>query len=76
VPSADAADCVEQRAEMRQLVEEIARLPERQRMALVMREFDGCSHVETAQRLHTTVPATKSLIIRARSNLHAAVSAA
>jgi RNA polymerase sigma factor (sigma-70 family) len=76
VPSADAADCVEQRAEMRQLVEEIARLPERQRMALVMREFDGCSHVETAQRLRTTVPATKSLIIRARSNLHAAVAAA
>jgi RNA polymerase sigma factor (sigma-70 family) len=76
VPSADAADRVEQRAEMRQLVEEIARLPERQRMALVMREFDGRSHVETAQRLRTTVPATKSLIIRARSNLHAAVSAA
>jgi RNA polymerase sigma factor (sigma-70 family) len=76
VPSADAASCVEQRDEMRQLVEEIARLPERQRMALVLREFDGCSHVETAQRLRTTVPATKSLIIRARSNLHAAVDAA
>ena len=76
VPTADAAQCVEQRDEMRQLVAEIARLPERQRMALVMREFDGCSHAETARRLHTTVPATKSLIIRARSNLHAAVSAA
>ncbi len=76
VPAADAAQCLEQRDEMRQLVAEIARLPERQRMALVLREFDGCSHVETAQRLRTTVPATKSLIIRARSNLHAAVSAA
>ncbi|HEV2775251.1 MAG TPA: RNA polymerase sigma factor [Solirubrobacteraceae bacterium] len=76
VPTADTADCVEQRDEMRQLVAEIARLPERQRMALVMREFDGCSHVETAERLHTTVPATKSLIIRARSNLRAAVRAA
>ena len=76
VPTADAAQCVEQRDEMRQLVAEIARLPERQRMALVMREFDGCSHVETAERLRTTVPATKSLIIRARSNLHVAVSAA
>ena len=76
VPTADAAHCVEQRDEMRQLVAEIARLPERQRIALVLREFDGCSHVETAERLHTTVPATKSLIIRARSNLHAAVSAA
>lgn len=76
VPTEDAARCAEQRDEMRELVAEIARLPERQRMALVLREFDGCSHVETAERLHTTVPATKSLIIRARSNLRAAVSAA
>jgi RNA polymerase sigma factor (sigma-70 family) len=76
VPTADAAQCVELRDEMRQLVAEIARLPERQRLALVMREFDGRSHVETAARLHTTVPATKSLIIRARSNLQAAVRAA
>ena len=76
VPTADAAQCVQERDEMRQLVAEIGRLPERQRMALVMREFDGCSHVETARRLRTTVPATKSLIIRARSNLGAAVHAA
>ena len=76
VPAADAADRAEQREEMRRLVAEIARLPERQRLALVLREFDGCSHVETARRLRTTVPATKSLIIRARSNLGAAVRAA
>ncbi len=76
VPTADAAQCLEQRDEMRRLVAEIGRLPERQRLALVLREFDGCSHLETARRLHTTVPATKSLIIRARSNLHAAVTAA
>jgi RNA polymerase sigma factor (sigma-70 family) len=76
VPTADAAQCAQERDEMRRLVAEIARLPERQRMALVMREFDGCSHVETARRLQTTVPATKSLIIRARSNLGAAVHAA
>lgn len=62
--------------EMRQVVAEIARLPERQRMALVLRELDGRSHVETARALATTVPATKSLIVRARSNLHAAVHAA
>jgi RNA polymerase sigma factor (sigma-70 family) len=76
VPTGDAASCAEQRDEMRQIVAEIGRLPERQRMALVLREFDGCSHVETARRLQTTVPATKSLIIRARSNLTAAVHAA
>jgi RNA polymerase sigma factor (sigma-70 family) len=76
VPTTDTAQHVQEREEMRELVAEIARLPERQRMALVMREFDGCSHVETARRLHTTVPATKSLIIRARSNLGAAMQAA
>jgi DNA-directed RNA polymerase specialized sigma24 family protein len=41
-----------------------------------MREFDGRTHAETARALKTTVPATKSLIIRARSNLGAAVHAA
>ena len=76
VPAADAAEHVAQREEIRRIVAEIARLPERQRMALVMREFDGCSHAETARRLHTTVPASKSLIIRARSNLGAAMHAA
>jgi RNA polymerase sigma factor (sigma-70 family) len=71
VPATDPAQRFAERDEIRQLVAEIGRLPERQRMALVMREFDGCSHVETARRLGTTVPATKSLIIRARSNLGA-----
>jgi RNA polymerase sigma factor (sigma-70 family) len=76
VPATDPAQCVAERDEMRQLVAEIGRLPERQRMALVLREFDGRSHAETARALHTTVPATKSLIVRARSNLGAAVAAA
>ena len=76
VPAADPAQRVADRDEMRQIVEEIGRLPERQRMALVMREFDGRSHAETAAALETTVPATKSLIVRARSNLGAALVAA
>jgi RNA polymerase sigma factor (sigma-70 family) len=76
VPEADPAQCFAERDEMRQIVAEIGRLPERQRMALVMREFDGRSHAETARALRTTVPATKSLIIRARSNLGTAMHAA
>jgi RNA polymerase sigma factor (sigma-70 family) len=75
-PAADPAQCFAERDEMRRLVAEIGRLPERQRMALVLREFDGRTHAETARALRTTVPATKSLIIRARSNLGAAVQAA
>jgi RNA polymerase sigma factor (sigma-70 family) len=76
VPAADPARRFAERDEIRRLVAEIGRLPERQRMALVLREFDGRTHAETARALHTTVPATKSLIIRARSNLGAAVQAA
>ena len=72
----DPAQCFAHNEEMARVVEEIGRLPERQRLALVMREFDGRTHAETARALQTTVPATKSLIIRARSNLHAAVHAA
>jgi RNA polymerase sigma factor (sigma-70 family) len=75
-PAADPARRVAERDELRRLVAEICRLPERQRMALVLREFDGRTHAETASALRTTVPATKSLIIRARSNLRAAVRAA
>jgi RNA polymerase sigma factor (sigma-70 family) len=76
VPTSDPAHRVAERDEMRQLVAEIGRLPERQRMALVLREFDGRSHADTARALHTTVPATKSLIVRARTTLGAAVAAA
>jgi RNA polymerase sigma factor (sigma-70 family) len=76
LPDADPARCFADADEMRQIVAEIARLPERQRIALVMREFDGRTHAETARALHTTVPATKSLIVRARSNLEMAVHAA
>jgi len=74
--TSDPAQCFSDRDDMRRLVADIARLPERQRMALVLREFDGRTHIETARALNTTVPATKSLIIRARSNLGAAVAAA
>lgn len=74
--SGDPARRMDERDEMRALVAQIGRLPERQRTALVMRAFDGRSHEETARLLHTTVPATKSLIIRARSNLESSLRAA
>lgn len=76
VPESDPAHAVAEREAMRELVAEIGRLPERQRLALVMRELDGRSHAETARALRTTVPATKSLLVRARSNLGTALHAA
>jgi DNA-directed RNA polymerase specialized sigma24 family protein len=56
-------------------VGELTRLPERQRLALVQRELCGASHAEVADRLGTTVSATKSLIIRARTQLRTAHAA-
>lgn len=76
VPASDPAERVAEREELRQVVAEIARLPERQRLALVLRELDGRTHAETARALQTTVPATKSLIVRARSKLAGSADAA
>jgi len=68
---ADPAARVEAREELRRIVAEIGRLPERQRVALVHRELGGEGHAELAARLGTTVQGTKSLIIRARTSLRA-----
>jgi RNA polymerase sigma factor (sigma-70 family) len=57
------------------LVAEIGRLPERQRLALVMRELEGATHVEMSEALGTSIPATKSLLVRARGALQDAVAA-
>jgi len=63
------AEQVAGRDALRRLVAEIGRLPARQRQALLAREFTGQTHAQMARALSTTVPATKSLLIRARANL-------
>jgi RNA polymerase sigma-70 factor (ECF subfamily) len=65
-----------QRDAMRRLVHDIQALPDRQRAALVLREIDGLSYEEVAERLHVTLPATKSLLVRARAGLDRARPAA
>ncbi len=47
----------------------VDRLPEQQRLALVLTRFHGCSYEEVAEAMKTTVPAVKSLLTRARENL-------
>ncbi len=69
IATLDVAQHAEQRAELYALVALIGQLPQRQRLALVLRELDDRSHIQTAQLLQTTVPATKSLISRARATL-------
>jgi len=73
-PAADAAeDTVARSQRLRELVGDINELPEQQRSALVIRELVGLPYAEIAAALDTTVPAVKSLLVRARMNLAQAV---
>ena len=47
----------------------VARLPERQRQAVVLQRFQGLSYQEIAEVLDTTVPAVESLLQRAAAAL-------
>jgi RNA polymerase sigma-70 factor (ECF subfamily) len=47
----------------------VDRLPDQQRLALVLSRFHHCSYEEVAAAMKTTVPAVKSLLMRAREHL-------
>jgi RNA polymerase sigma-70 factor (ECF subfamily) len=49
--------------------EAILSLPETQRLALVLRRYEEFSYEEIAQALDVSVPAVKSLLFRARTEL-------
>jgi RNA polymerase sigma factor (sigma-70 family) len=74
-PLHDPLDEAQRREDLRRLVEDVRRLPEAQRSALLMREMEGLSYEELAGALDTTVPAIKSLLVRARIGLVEAVEA-
>jgi RNA polymerase sigma factor (sigma-70 family) len=74
-PLHDPIDEAERREDLRRLVEDVRRLPEGQRSALLMREMEGLSYEELAGALETTVPAIKSLLVRARIGLVEAAEA-
>ena len=64
------------RDRLRRVVDQVGHLPERQRRALVLHAFEGRTHAELAARLDTSVPATKALLNRARTQLRHGESAA
>ena len=69
---ADTPDPVDAAAEhelVEHLHEELAELPERQREALLLREFRGLSYSEVAATMDATGPAIESLLQRARRRL-------
>ena len=56
--------------ELQQAIESaITQLPETQRMALVLRRYEDLSYEEIADVLELSLPAVKSLLFRARSEL-------
>ena len=59
----------ERREDLRRLVADVRRLPEQQRSALLMRELEGLSYAELADALGITIPAVKSVLVRARLGL-------
>jgi RNA polymerase sigma-70 factor (ECF subfamily) len=74
--SADPHERVVRAEELRNLVGDLKRLPERQRTALVMHELGGVSHEGIARRLHVSTGGSKALVCRARSGLGRARAAA
>jgi RNA polymerase sigma factor (sigma-70 family) len=74
-PLHDPLEEAQRREDLARLVADIARLPEQQRSALLMREIDGMAYVELAAALDVTVPAVKSLLVRARIGLVEAAEA-
>ena len=74
-PGQDTLVLAERREDLRRLIEDVRRLPEQQRSALLMREMDGMSYADLAVALDTTVPAIKSLLVRARIGLVDAIEA-
>jgi RNA polymerase sigma factor (sigma-70 family) len=68
-PAEDAQEAVERSLGVRGLVADVGRLPSTQRDALVLRELEGRSYADIADELDTTVPAVKSLLVRARQGL-------
>ena len=57
------------RQNFRDLVVDVKALPDSQRIALLLREIDGFAYERIALAMDTTVPAVKSLLVRARIGL-------
>ena len=70
--ASSALEAVAGRERLREIVADVHELPESQRTALILREFDALSYSEIADTMDTTVPAVKSLLVRARMGLASA----
>jgi RNA polymerase sigma factor (sigma-70 family) len=67
--TASAAETAGAREDLQELVGDVQSLPETQRTALVLREMEALSYDQIAAVMDKTVPAVKSLLVRARVRL-------
>ena len=74
-PTQDPATRAEERDSLRRLIADLRRLPDQQRSALLMRELGGMSYDELSMTLAISLPAVKSVLVRARVSLAQAVEA-
>jgi RNA polymerase sigma factor (sigma-70 family) len=75
ISDCDPAAETERRESLRRLVIDIGRLPDQQRSALLMREMSGMAYADVSCALGISVPAVKSLLVRARIGLALALEA-
>jgi len=67
--SPTAEDLLLARERSREISDALQGLPENQRMALVLKRYDGLSYQEIAKILNCSVSAVESLLVRAKRNL-------
>lgn len=72
-PAPNAGDRAEQDERERLLKGAIAKLPERQRAAIVLTYGDGMSNAQVAEILDTSVSAVETLLVRGKQNLRRAL---
>jgi RNA polymerase sigma factor (sigma-70 family) len=68
-PLLDPVEEAQRRDDLKRLIADVGRLPAQQRSALLMREIDGLSYADLSGALDVSIPAVKSLLVRARIGL-------
>ena len=63
------ADRVHDKLDLEDLIEDVKKLPETQRTALMLREMGDLSYDQIAEAMDTSIPSVKSLLVRARVSL-------
>lgn len=73
-PAPDAGEEAERNERDEQVHQAIAKLPDRQRTAIVLTYGDGMSNAEVAEVMDTTVSAVETLLVRAKQGLRRALN--